>query len=148
MGDRDHDLSDTEISGNVSGFACDLDDGRTRHFVDDFDVRPLDALCPAGSEHFQNGFFGGPSPCVMLGGCFSRRAIEYFSLRKDSLQEDFTMLFDHLCDANTFYNVRTDADQVSCHIVWHVRTADGEFNAANSILVPGSVAGAVSGHSM
>lgn len=119
MGDCDHDFTDPFFLCNLCSLAGDFDDGRSGNFVHDFDVGPLDAFGPTGTEDFQDGFFGCPSTGVMLRCGFAGGAVENFLLRENTLQEDFAMLFDHLGNSHALNDICADANQIPRHVVLH-----------------------------
>ena len=61
VADGDVPNRDSQISGDLQRFTGQRDFGLTAGFFDHFDIGPGNSAAPAGTEHFQHGFFGGES---------------------------------------------------------------------------------------
>src|SRR5262249_45286699 len=108
MGDRDQDVADPPLLGDLTGGAADQDLGPAILAVADRDVGPADALAPAGADRLQDRLLGRPAPGEVLDRMLPRLAVADLALGVHAAEEQLAVLLDHLADPRAFDDVGAD----------------------------------------
>ena len=75
-----------------------------------FDFAPVDTLDPTCAESFHNGLFCRPTCGESFAPFPAGTAISGFPLRKNPLEKETAVLFEHLLDSVYFGNISADPD--------------------------------------
>ena len=98
------------MRGDFCSFAGEGDGGAAALLADDFEIDPVYAAAPTGSERFHGRFLGGETASVAFELVLEALAVFDFVWREDASEEELAAALDGCFDARNFGNIHTQAN--------------------------------------